>query len=61
MADENNIEEHEWPLGDGPVVRTGTSPQCQIGEHFACPNYKFDEGQPPLMCVCRCHLLPEVI
>lgn len=55
------IEEHEYAPGEGPLVRTGTSPQCQTGTHFDCPNFKFEGGKPPLVCTCRCHLRAEVI
>lgn len=61
MADEH-IETHEF-FGDGLELRTGVSPQCggESPQHFECVNFKFDEGQPPMICCCWCHRLTKVI
>ena len=57
----SEIEEHDWAPGEGPLVRTGTSAQCRNGERFDCPSFGRTKSGEQIWCVCRCHLLAEVI
>ena len=52
---------HEWAPGEGPLVQTGTSAECQRAEHFTCPSIGRAKSGEQICCVCRCHLLPEVV
>ncbi len=55
---QDELEWHEFPEGEGPVVLTGLSTVCTDGKHEECPGHGEHEGQV-IFCVCTCHQLPH--
>jgi hypothetical protein len=48
---------HSWPDGEGPLVKTGTSPNCNGGSHMDCPGIGQIDGEQ-IFCMCACHRKP---